>query len=150
MFTVRAILLVGFLIAGCSGLGNGVFPRPGTPEGAEALAGQWLNAVSGGAADRGWSMLHPLSRARLFADKSERYLDEVVGIDWGGFKWHIEPPTVLDGNFRVTVVIDGNRRPAGLLADGRLIQEYSSSDGIHRASIAVKAEWADVAGILGV
>jgi hypothetical protein len=135
-------------LLGCTAIG-GDLPRPGTPQEAEAIATAWLAAVESGAPDRGWSLLHPLSRQRLYENDSARYVAEVEAIKWDEFHWRLEPPAVLDGNYQVRVAIEGNDAPTELLAKGHLIQSFPSEDGTRRAQVTVLIEWDGTRGVLG-
>ena len=142
--SIAFLLATVVTLAGCSDL-----PRPGTTAEAEAIAGDWLEAVSGGAADRGWELLHPLTQQRLFDDDRTRYVTMVHAIEWRDFRWDIDPPTRLDGNYRVSLVLLGEPSPARLLADGRLIQLLTSDDGVTRGVVTVLIDWDGARGILG-
>lgn len=136
------------LVVGCGPFGPAT-PRGTTAHDAEALADSWLRSVSGQTQDRGWTLLHPLSRSRLYSDNATKYVVDAAAIDWTGFRWHIEPSTYRDGNYQVTIVLEGNRDPAQELADGHLIQVYASSDQVHRAAITVRIDPDGTAGVLG-
>ena len=53
----------------------------------------WLEAVSGGAGDRGWSYLGSDAHVAGFAGSREDYLADARAADWSKFRWG-EPATV--------------------------------------------------------
>ncbi len=148
--STRRCLVSGLLLAAVLGLAAcSDLPRPGTTAEAEVIASSWLEAVAGSAPDRGWELLHPLTRQRLFEGDPTRYLTMVQAIEWRDFRWQIEHPTVLDGNYRVSLLLLGDPSPARLLADGQLIQLAAPDDGVARGSVTVLIEWDGTKGVLG-
>ncbi|MCA1588582.1 MAG: hypothetical protein LC744_08015 [Chloroflexi bacterium] len=121
----------------------------GTPKEAEALAGEWLAAVTDATTDRGWSLLHPLSWQRLYANDESLYRADVEAIDWANFRWEVEPTSRWDGYYWVTVRLDGDTRPADVIADGHLMQLFESGDGLRRASIGLRMDLDGTSGVLG-
>ena len=58
--------------------------NPGRREQAERLAREFLAAVAGGRADRGWSLIHPDSRED-WGDE-DHWVDAAAATDWTGFE----------------------------------------------------------------
>jgi hypothetical protein len=136
------------LAAGCAPFAS-VSPQTSTPRDADVLAERWLRSVSGQSQDRGWTFLHPLSRSRLYGNNASAYVLEASSIDWSAFRWHVEPETHRDGNYLVTIALDGDRDPPRELAGGHLMQPFECSDGVHRAAITVRIDQDGTAGVLG-
>lgn len=136
-------------LTACVRVGEPVDPQhAGTPAEAAAIATEWLQAVSGGEADRGWSLLHPLTQERLYGNDPDRYAADAAGTDWNGFGWDIEREPVWDGNYTVTVALAGSVEPVGELADGHLMQ-LVKGDSSDEAIITVRIDVNGSRGILG-
>ena len=56
---------------------------------AEATVRSYLNAAGGGAEDRGWSLLLPVTQQTTFAGDEMGYIAAADATDWQGFHWSI-------------------------------------------------------------
>jgi hypothetical protein len=72
----------------------------------EAIVGNWLEAASGGAEDRGWSLLDSSSQGRYDGDRST-YIDDASAVDWDSFGYEIAGSFEDDGIWTVLVRVDG-------------------------------------------
>jgi hypothetical protein len=142
-----ALLVV---LGGCNLFGEPIDPEhAGSPDEAQVIALDWLAAVSGERADRGWSLLHPLAQQRLYQNNVDRYVTEAESIDWNEFEWSVSRPPVWDGNYMLIVSLSGSTAPANELADGHLVQLIQSGNTSHEASITVRIDFDGSRGIFG-
>lgn len=75
------LVLVAAIATGCIGGGRGSVER------ARQMASEYLAALTGDAADRGWSLILPDSR-RAYAD-AEQYGELATEADWSRFNWQL-------------------------------------------------------------
>jgi hypothetical protein len=95
---------VGFL---CALLVAACATKPDNPERrneAAQLAELYLLAVSGADEDRGWSMLHPYTRAEWGA--ADRYIDAARAADWSEFEFRILEVIRCDDGVFCNVALD--------------------------------------------
>lgn len=95
----RWIMLCGLTLAGC-------FVNAGDVSTARDLAGEYLEALEGGRADRGWSLILPDSR-RAYQDL-DQYVTLAEETDWDEFSWQFvqEGDYCEDGGVYCSVRID--------------------------------------------
>ncbi len=84
---------------------------------AVAKAAAYLDAVRGGAADRGWSLLLPSDRASVFTDEPT-YTSLAASSDWDGFTWEVIEARCDDGACTVWLAIAGPDTIPDVLARG--------------------------------
>lgn len=146
-FACVAMLVV---LGGCNSFAEPIDPEhAGSPEEAQAIALDWLAQVSGERADRGWSLLHPLARERLYENNVDRYVTDAEAIDWDEFEWSVSRPPVWDGNYMLLVSLSGSTAPAQELADGHLVQLIQSGGTSPGASITVRIDVDGSRGVFG-
>lgn len=145
-----ALLLMLAILSGCDRFGEPADPdHAGTPAEAEDIARAWLAAVSDDSGDRGWSLLHPITRERLYGDNADRYEADVASVDWRQFQWELVRPAVWDGNYMLVISLPGGTAPAADLADGHLMQPIPFDSGEPHASITVRIDFDGSRGVLG-
>lgn len=102
----RLGVIFALLVAGCAA-------EPRLDRDAERLVDEYLAALSGASADRGWSLLLPITRETTFEDDRDSYVAEAEAHDWSSFSWSVteierdEPFT-----YEVWVTVDGLVSPA--------------------------------------
>ena len=75
--------VVAMAVAGCSA---DAVDEPPVPD---ELVQAFLAAAAGGAPDRGWSQLHPMTRASMFGNDREAYIALAEVGPWDEFAWKI-------------------------------------------------------------
>lgn len=133
-------------------LGGCVFGPPGqvgTNRDAERLVDEWLRQMADpNVEDRGWALLHPLTRNRLFGSDVDRYVATVDAADWTDFSWRIEPQLTGwdDGLYSVKVDLLSRESVPSFLIDMRLLHYTSIGDA--EAETSVRIDSTIQAGIL--
>ena len=86
---MKAVLLAilaivgALLLAGCSA-------EESRADDAAQIVERYLEQVSSGSGDRGWSLLLPDTRETVFADDQDTYIKQADATDWASFDWVIE------------------------------------------------------------
>lgn len=130
MTAVMAIAVVG-LLAGCAP------DNPGRRQEAADLADRYLRAVSGGAPDRGWSLLY--RSAREAWENEDEYTAAVEGADWSRFEFDVREAIYCDDGLICPVAIELANGPESVpevlrasdnkLTDGIIVPESDASGG---------------------
>lgn len=107
--------LVVALVASCVGVQETTQPPPPPDE----VVASFLAAASGGEADRGWSLLHPVTRAEMFGNDREAYIASAGNGAWDSFTWEIHDVVPDDPSlYFVYLQLDGSDVPP-ILTDSR-------------------------------
>ncbi len=77
------VFVLGTATGGC------VLNEPELHDEAGQLVRRFLAEASGESADRGWSLLLPITRETTFGNDFGKYLEEVETANWGAFAWEI-------------------------------------------------------------
>ena len=101
----------------------------GPPAVAELLVEGWLDRVSRGDGNLGWSLLYPALREDLFGGEAA-YRASVAGADWTGFRWSLEGTSLRDGEYQVRLAVAGEATAIdGFLVDWGVVQVLERGDG---------------------
>lgn len=117
--------------AGCDLVdGRDPFENEGRADQAQQLLEAYLDALMGGAPDRGWSLLEPTSRRMAFGNDEALYRALAEAADWSRFAYHLRLQSQDDGAYYFALDLpDGVESvPPFLLADEhRVISLYGEA-----------------------
>lgn len=137
MRRILSALAVTACLAGC------VFGPPGqvgTNRDAERLVDEWLRQMADpNDEDRGWALLHPLTRNRLFGSDLDRYVATVDAEDWTDFSWRVEPQLTGwdDGLYSVKVDLLSGETVPPFLIDTGILHFISIGDSLAAATVRI-------------
>ena len=92
-------LVLALIVAGAVAVGRVAGPEP-----KRAAVDAWLQALAGGAPDRGWSLLGGLTRDGTELD---RYTADAAIVRWDTFEWRIGRVDDHDGFWSVELEVEG-------------------------------------------
>jgi hypothetical protein len=78
--------------------------RTSGPRPREHVVAEWLGALAGGEADRGWRYLDGLTQSRTTRDA---YVTDAREVDWSRFGWHVGAVSNSEGGWRAEIIVDG-------------------------------------------
>jgi hypothetical protein len=101
----------------------------GSEEAAACIVDLWLEQAQQRTGDLGWSLLYPSIRTELIGSQLA-YVQAVHASDWSGVRFSVGDVRTVDGEYRVSVHVDGGSRAvAPFMLEWGLIQ-FPEVDGV--------------------